>query len=125
MATFATETDRQQKTMKLKVLLTTLTALLPLTAMMAQVAHFDMSLTDGKITESVTNATYIVHSQQPACTLPGLDGDALRFDGYSNYVRAGLSSGLSTEALTVNVVLAAESYPMMQVDVAETTCIIG
>ena len=121
MATFATETDRQQKTMKLKVLLTTLTALLPLTAMMAQVAHFDMSLTDGKITESVTNATYIVHSQLPACILPGLDGYALRFDGYSNYVRAGLPSGLSTEALTINVVLAAESYPMMQVDVAETT----
>ena len=85
------------------------------------VAHFDMSLNNGKITEQVTKSEYSVMSQLPACTLAGIDGQALRFDGYSNYVRAGLPGGLSTEALTVSVVLAAESYPMMQVDVAETT----
>ena len=84
-------------------------------------AHFDMSLTGGKITEAVTNSSYTVNSQLPACTLPGLDGTALRFDGYSNYVKAALPTTLSTEKLTVSVVLAAESYPMMQVDVAETT----
>ena len=84
-------------------------------------AHFDMSLHDGNIIEQVSNTEYIVHSQLPACTIAGLDGEALRFDGYSNYVRAGLPGDLSTEALTVSVVLAAESYPMMQVDVAETT----
>ena len=84
-------------------------------------AHFDMSLNNGKITEQVTKSEYAVMSQLPACTLAGIDGQALRFDGYSNYVRAGLPSGLSTEALTISVVLAAESYPMMQVDVAETT----
>ena len=84
-------------------------------------AHFDMSLNNGKITEQVTKSEYTVMSQLPACTLAGIDGQALRFDGYSNYVRAGLPSGLSTEALTISVVLAAESYPMMQVDVAETT----
>ena len=85
------------------------------------VAHFDMSLYDGKIVEQATNTAYDVYSQLPACTIAGLDGQALRFDGYSNYVRAGLPNNLSTEALTVSVVLAAESYPMMQVDVAETT----
>ena len=87
----------------------------------AQVAHFDMSLTDGKITESVSSQSYMVTSQLPACTIAGVDGDALRFDGYSNYVRAGLPSTLSDETLTILVTLAAESYPMMQVDVAETT----
>ena len=51
------------------------------------VAHFNMSLNDGKITESVSSQTYTVTtatSQLPACTVAGLDGDALRFDGYSN-----------------------------------------
>ena len=85
------------------------------------VAHYDMTLNDRKITELVSNTEYVVASQLPACALSGIDGTALRFDGYSNYVQAGLPGGLSTEALTVSVVLAAESYPMMQVDVAETT----
>ena len=85
-------------------------------------AHFDMSLNDGKITEQVSKSEYVVASQLPACAVAGVDGEALRFDGYSNYVRAKLpTAGLSAEALTVSVVLAAESYPMMQVDVAETT----
>ena len=109
--------------MKLKkYLLIALTTVLS-TAALAQtaVAHFDMSLIDGKITEQVSKSEYVVSSQLPACDLPGIDGTALRFDGYSNYVCAGLPSGLNTETLTISVVLAAESYPMMQVDVAETT----
>ena len=109
--------------MKLKKhLLFALTTVLS-TAASAQtaVAHFDMSLKDGKIIEQVSKAEYTVTSQLPACALPGIDGTALRFDGYSNYVRAGLPNGLNTETLTISVVLAAESYPMMQVDVAETT----
>ncbi|MBQ8097855.1 MAG: GH32 C-terminal domain-containing protein [Prevotella sp.] len=86
------------------------------------VAHFDMSLSDGHIVETTTGSRYAVLSALPACAADGLDGLALRFDGYSNYVKASLpTSSLSTEALTVSVVLAAESYPMMQVDVAETT----
>ena len=86
------------------------------------VAHFDMSLKNGKIVEAITNNSYSVNSQLPACTVEGLEGEALRFDGYSNYVKAGLPiSTLSSEALTVNVTLAPESYPMMQTDAAETT----
>lgn len=104
--------------MKLKTLLAALSLTLPVTA---QVANFDMSLTDGKITESVTGNTYTVVSQLPACTSSGVNGQALRFDGYSNYVKAALPTTLSGETLTASVVLAAETYPMMQVDVAETT----
>ena len=86
------------------------------------VAHFDMSLNAGFIVERLSNKSYIVSSQLPACTIEGINGEALRFDGYSNYVKAGLpTSTLSTETLTMSVVLAAETYPMMQVDVAETT----
>lgn len=85
-------------------------------------AHFDMSLNSGQIKEQQSGQSYTVVSQLPACTVDGLDGKALRFDGYSNYVKAGLPvSSLSTEKLTVNVVLAAETYPMMKVDVAEET----
>ena len=86
-------------------------------------AHFDMSLTaGGSVTEQVSNTSFAVNSQLPACNVEGIDGQALRFDGYSNYVRGTLpTSSLSTSTLTLRVVLAAESYPMMQVDVAETT----
>ena len=91
------------------------------TSAQTAVAHFDMSLNNGKITDQVSKSEYKVASQLPACALAGIDGEALRFDGYSNYVRAGLPDNLSAEALTINVVLAAETYPMMQVDVAETT----
>ena len=109
--------------MKLKTLPLVLFAAAQSAVVFAQtpVAHFNMSLIDGKITESVSNQSYLVTSQLPACTVTGLDGDALRFDGYSNYVRAALPSTISTEAMTLSVRLAAESYPMMQVDVAETT----
>ena len=88
-----------------------------------QAAHFNMSLTaDEKIEEVVSHNKYNVVSHLPACAVNGIDGEALRFDGYSNYVIAGLPvSNLSVSTLTINVVLAAESYPMMQVDVAETT----
>ena len=43
-----------------------------------------------------------------------------RFDGYSTFVKTTLpTEKLSSEALTVEVQLAAETYPMMKVDVAE------
>ena len=92
-----------------------------MTLAQSPVVRFDMSLSSGKITEEKSGNNYQVASQLPAFTLPGLDGNALRFDGYSNYVKATLPATLSTEKLTVNVVLAAETYPMMQMDAAETT----
>ena len=110
--------------MKIRQLLfTALTATLTQGALaQSPVAHYDMTLNGGKVTEKVSNQSYTVSSQLPATTINGLDGQALRFDGYSNYVRAGLPvATLSTEMLTVIVTLAAESYPMMQTDVAETT----
>ena len=86
-------------------------------------AHFDMSLHEnGSIQELVSGSAYPVTSQLPACTVSGPDGEALRFDGYSNYVKAGLPvSSFSKESLTVSVQLAAETYPMMQMDAAEST----
>ena len=114
--------------MKLKKHLLIALAVVQTTSVAAQTpaAHFDMSLKNGHITEKVSGQSYTVASQLPSCTVDGLDGNALRFDGYSNYVQAGLPvSTLSTEALTVSVVLAAETYPMMKVDVAEDTPTYG
>lgn len=91
----------------------------------AQVAHFDMSLTNGKITEAVGNSQYAVNSQLPACTVKGLDDDALLFDGWSNYINAQLPSGINYDELTITVLLAPQSYPMMVLDVAETTPTYG
>ena len=110
--------------MKLRqLLLTALVSALPAGISAQQVAaHYTMSLQGGKIEETVSHNQYTVTSHLPACTVQGLNGDALRFDGYSNYVKAGLPVGsFNTDALTISVVLAAEAYPMMQVDVAETT----
>ncbi|MBR5170293.1 MAG: GH32 C-terminal domain-containing protein [Muribaculaceae bacterium] len=111
--------------MKLRqILLTALVSALPAGINAQQVAaHYDMSLAAGdRIEESVSHNQYTVISHLPACTVKGLNGDALRFDGYSNYVKAGLPVGsFNTETLTISIVLAAEAYPMMQTDVAETT----
>lgn len=111
--------------MKLKTNLLMMIGLLaPVAGAAAQTAaaHFDMSLQDGGIKELVSGSVYPVNSQLPACTVNGPDGEALRFDGYSNYVKAGLPvSSFSKESLTVSLVLAAEAYPMMQTDAAETS----
>ena len=105
-----------------KTFLSTLTFCCAMSAAAQQAVHFDMSLNEGKITEAMTGSQYVVNSQLPACTAAGIDGQALRFDGYSNYVKAAIPvASLSKEALTLSVVLAAETYPMMKVDVAEDT----
>lgn len=87
----------------------------------AQVAQFPMSLNGGNITEIVSGGTFKVNSQLPACTVKGIDGDALLFDGWSNYVSAQLPSTVNYDELTATVLLAPQTYPMMQLDVAETT----
>ena len=111
--------------MKTKKILLSVGMSVMLSAMNAQTAaHFDMSLgSDGRsITESVSSSAYTVQSQLPAFNVKSPDGVALRFDGYSNFVKASLPvSSFSTSALTIRVVLAAETYPMMNTAEAENT----
>ena len=76
----------------------------------------DMTINDGKVYGQT------VHSQLPATSAPGIDGQALRFDGYSTWLELPVdATALATQSGTYLVTLAAETYPMMQVDVAETT----
>jgi len=111
--------------MKTKKILLSVGMSVMVSAMNAQTAaHFDMSLgSDGRsITESVSSSAYTVQSQLPAFNVKSPDGVALRFDGYSNFVKASLPvSSFSTSALTIRVVLAAETYPMMNTAEAENT----
>ena len=111
--------------MKTKKILLSVGMSVMVSAMNAQTAaHFDMSLgSDGRsITESVSSSAYSVQSQLPAFNVKSPDGVALRFDGYSNFVKASLPvSSFSTSALTIRVVLAAETYPMMNTAEAENT----
>lgn len=86
-----------------------------------EAAHFDMTVRDGLITESVSQATFPVVSRLPAFSVEGVQGEAMRFDGYSNYVKAALPENLSASALTFSIVLAAETYPMMNTVEAEVT----
>ena len=111
--------------MKTKKILLSVGLSVMVSAMNAQTAaHFNMSLgSDGRsITESVSASSYSVQSQLPAFNVKSPDGVALRFDGYSNFVKASLPvSSFSTSALTIRVVLAAETYPMMNTAEAENT----
>ncbi|MCR5131142.1 MAG: GH32 C-terminal domain-containing protein [Prevotella sp.] len=88
-----------------------------------QAAQFNMSLAnDGTIAESVSGKHFTVQSQLAPFSVEAIDGDALRFDGYSNYVRAEVPvSSFSAQTFTVSVTLAAETYPMMNTAEAEVT----
>lgn len=106
----------------LKNLIAMAMTVVPVTTVIAQqkAAHLDMSAANGMITDKVSQLQFSVNSQLPVCNVNGLDGEALRFDGYSNYVEAALPvSSFSKSQLTISIVLAAETYPMMNVAEAE------
>lgn len=72
-------------------------------------AHFDMTVdSNGKITEAISKKQYSVTSQLPAFSVTSLKGEATRFDGYSNYVKASLAS--STATVSPVAMLVAEDY---------------
>lgn len=79
-------------------------------------AHFTMDAAEGSVTESVSGQRYAVASALPLVSVAAPDGQALRFDGYSNYIRAAIPADLSGKTLTVSMTLAAETYPMMSAE---------
>lgn len=86
------------------------------------VAHFPMDVESGKITEVQSGKSFAVNSNFPAENLPGAEGNALRLDGYSTYVAAGINaSALNRQALSVSLWCAMETYPMMANDAAVNT----
>lgn len=105
-----------------KHLLAAAMAVVPATTVVAQpqAVHLDMSYANGMVYDEISQQPFTVHSQLPVCHVGGLDGEALRFDGYSNYITAALPTGsFSTSQLSLSIVLAAETYPMMNTAEAE------
>ena len=79
------------------------------------IAHFPMDLTGNTITETVSGQTFTVanHFNKPE-SVPGADGNCLRTDGYSTYCNASINaSALNSQALSVNLWCALETYPVM------------
>lgn len=85
------------------------------------VAHFDMTLDNGyTITESVSRQTFAVSHNLAPENVDGAVGTALRLDGYSTYVTAGIDAcGISDTGFSVSLWCAPETYPMMNADEAE------
>lgn len=84
-------------------------------------ARFDMTLgSDNTITESVSGGRFTVNSNLAPENVDGAVGKALRLDGYSTYVNAGIDvTKLSTEKLSISLWCAPETYPMMNAQEAE------
>ena len=71
------------------------------------------------VTDTITWHSYYVRGKH-ACSVPALIGNGLRTDGYSSYVSIPLSNyNLSTSQLTISLVTACQTYPMMNANEAD------
>lgn len=81
---------------------------------------FPMEPADNYIEEVNSGRRYFVEGYNYAASVEGVEGRALRLDGYSNFVEVDMSKyDLSDSTLTVSFVVAAETYPMMVLDAAK------
>lgn len=89
------------------------------------VAHFPMELNEtlSSIKEIYGNRTFTVeNSKSIRESIPGAEGNALRFDGFSTFIRGRFNNTeLSTQAFSTSVWCALEAYPMMHIDGADDT----
>lgn len=102
--------------------LLTLGTLIPTSATADEkLSHFSMELSGDVITDDVSGNHYNVEcgSLRPL-NMAGARGEALRFDGYSNYIVAKLPDQTLSQ-LTFSVWCAIEGYPMMNTNEAENT----
>jgi len=99
-----------------------LTAIVTSAMNAGEVAHFDMGITGGKITETISGVTSEINGVHAPEDVPGAFGKALRFDGYSTYIDASVGNILpeGSAKMTASVWLAIETYPIVELDVATT-----
>lgn len=87
------------------------------------VAHFPMELNESKtsITEVLSNRSFTVDNAKTIReNIPGAEGNALRFDGFSTFVKGRFNvTELSSQAISASVWCALETYPMMHIDGAD------
>lgn len=100
-----------------KSLILALTAIASVSAQAELVAHFDMEVSGGMVTETISGGKYAVEGNFAPENLPGAVGEALRFDGYTSHVKAALGNILpDSKTMTVSLWVATPSYPIIQID---------
>lgn len=95
--------------------------LLPLLALattaQAQIVHFPMEVSNNQITEKVSGNKSTISGKNNALSIQGAIGQALRTDGYSTFVEANINNAeINGDAVTIELWVAAETYPMMNID---------
>lgn len=89
--------------------------------------HMPMEAKYGQVTESVSGKKFGVNAANIVETIPGAKGNALRLDGYSNFITGEIAAGeLST--FTFSLWSAMETWPIIEHDIQnekDMTCIAG
>lgn len=98
----------------------TLVSLLFAASATAQVMHFPF---DGNTRETVSSTTCNLQGVRTLPYAEGISGQALRLDGYSNFINEPLSLSAinESETITFSIWVAPETYPMTKDDAAELT----
>lgn len=93
--------------------------LAPVSSEAKLVAHFPMEVQSGEITETISGSHFAVQGNFTPENVPGAEGMALRFDGYTSHIEASLGDIIpsGSQAMTVSMWTAIESYPIIQIDV--------
>ena len=94
---------------------------------LGKVAGWDMTLvgtrympTPRYVTEEVSGTNTFVYSANTPANSDGAKGQALRFDGYSTYLKANMDKDkLSDKAISFSMWVAPETYPMMNIDLPQ------
>lgn len=93
------------------------------------VAHFPMEVRSGQIEELVSGSSFNVNGNFKPENVPGAVGSALRFDGYTSYVKASLGGifPAGTTKMTFSAWVAVPCYPIIQIDTdtKEQTAIVS
>lgn len=103
-------------TLKSILLLTAVSS--PFMASADLVAHFPMNIKSGQIVENISRSRFAVQGHFTPENVPGAEGMALRFDGYTTYVDARLGDIIpqGSTKMTVSLWTAIESYPIIRLD---------
>lgn len=82
------------------------------------VAHFPMDVRSGQIQEVVSGNRFTVQGHFAPENLPGAEGQALRFDGYTSWVDARLNNIIpaGSKKMTVSLWAALPCYPIIKID---------
>lgn len=103
---------------RIKPLLSSLMACIAISAQAKTVAHFDMQVQGGNITENISGLEYPLEGNFAPENVNGAVGEALRFDGYTSRVKAELGNIIpaGSKAMTISLWVAVPCYPIIQID---------